>query len=180
MIDIGFIEQKIEQLISEFKQFPEKFLTEEDIRCYLYSILLERFGSIQNCEDNNKSIPLHTEVRWYGNSGKLKLRSDIVVIDASSLRTTEKYFKLPSKGYTFNKPKIILEIKLRRKNGKSDNGFKSAIQRDRNKLLDLRKEIKENFTSFLLVFDKKNNMNLALTNQQKHKEYYTYPYTQGD
>ncbi len=177
MNDLQVVEQKIKYLIAEFKAYPEKFLTEDDIRCYLYHLLLEEFNDIQTCKDNSKSIPIHAEVRWYGNSGRLKFRSDIVVIDISSLRTSDKTFKLPSKGYAFNKPKVIIEVKLRRKNGKSNNRFKTEIERDRNKLRNLREEVENGFASFLLIFDKKNNMNLMANSRQDYKEYYIYPYT---
>ena len=37
------VEHRINQLIREFQKYPEKFLTEEDVRSYLYHILLRDF-----------------------------------------------------------------------------------------------------------------------------------------
>ncbi|NVM53146.1 MAG: hypothetical protein HWN66_05545 [Candidatus Helarchaeota archaeon] len=178
---MGKIEEKVERniqiLINEFKRFPEKFLTEEDIRSFLYSLLLRDFGDIRKCEDSTISIPMHCEVRWYGNSGKLKYRSDIVIIDTSTLRTDYRSFsKYPSKGYGFNKPKAIIEIKLRRQIKESDKSFKEKIINDRIKLNAIRDEIGKEFSTYIIAFDKRKNLRFKTNNTNEHKEYYVYPY----
>ncbi len=170
------VERNICHLIEEFRRYPEKFLTEEDARSYLYSLLFNDFGQIETCEDATISIPLHCEVRWYG-KGKLKLRSDIVLIDVSTLRTTETpFFRLPSKGYGFNKPRAIIEIKLRRRGRTSDNKFLRSISDDRQKLLDIRSQIEAEFVSYLIVLDKKKDLELPRQSTFNHKEYYVFPY----
>jgi hypothetical protein len=175
---INKVEKRINQLIEEFKKYPEKFLTEEDLRSYLYHLLVDDFNIIQDCEDNSKSIPLHCEVRWYGNSGKLRLRSDIVILDVSTLITKNiASFKLPSKGYGFNKPLVIIEIKLRRKTGDSDNKFKRKITRDVSKLKKIKKGLNSDFNSYVLIFDKRKNLSFETDLQVGHKEYYIYPYS---
>jgi hypothetical protein len=171
------IEEKINKLIEEFNEYPEKFLTEEDVRSYLYHILLENFNIIHDCQDETRSIPIHCEVRWYGNSGNLKLRSDIVIIDVSSLRTQEKGgLKLPSKGYGFNQANAVIEIKLRRKGYESDGKFIEKIQKDRNKLNMIRDELQTEFNSYIIIFDKRKNINFQTHNTANHKEYYIFPY----
>jgi len=172
------VEQKISILIDEFRATPDKFLTEEDVRAYLYHLLLADFNDLKQTEDGKQSIPIHCEVRWYGQSRNLKYRSDIVIIDISTLRVSDENFKLPSKGYGFNKPLVIIEIKLRRKIGDSDNVFLTKIRLDCDKLTELRSEIDGDFESYLIIFDKKNNLNLELKNTEKPKEYYAYPYIQ--
>lgn len=170
------IERNIDLLIKEFKKFPEKFLTEEDVRSYLYSLLLNDFGNIQSCEDSTKSIPIHCEVRWYG-KGSLRFRSDIVIIDVSTMRTDYSNFaKPPSKGYGFNKPEAIIEIKLRRRLNESDNKFIEKIENDRKKLKKIRKEIYWDFSSYIIIFDKRRNLSFETQNTNAHKEFYIYPY----
>ena len=171
------VKQKIEMLVQEFRNNPDKFLTEEDMRSYLYHLLLNDFNILQNCENDSKSIPLHTEIRWYGQSGRLKLRSDIVIIDVSTLRTTRNNgLRLPSKGYGFNKPKIVIEVKMRRKGSETDTAFINKIRRDRTKIWTLNSELDNDFYSFIVIFDKKKNLDLELEEQNNHKEYYVYPY----
>ena len=171
------IEEKIEILIQEFSSNPHKFLTEEDLRSYLYHLLLGDFGGSEN---GSKSIPLHTEIRWYGKSGKLRLRSDIVIIDVSTLKTeNSSSFKLPSKGYWFNVPKIIIEIKLRRLNSESDNTFLNRIGNDRAKIKKLDMELVDKLHSFLIIFDKKKDIKPKLENSNKRTEYYVYPYEEN-
>ena len=175
--DKKFVEKKINLLISEFKHYPEKFLTEEDVRSYLYHLLLSKYNRSENCQDGTQSIPLHTEVRWYGTSGKLRLLSDIVILDVSTLKTSEiGRLRLPTKGFVFSYPKVIIEIKLRRKTRESDTAFLNKIQVDRNRIRNLHVELSRNFTSFLLIFDKKRNLKIRSEEREDHKEYYIYPY----
>jgi len=171
------VEHRINQLIREFQKYPEKFLTEEDVRSYLYHTLLRDFNTIQDCQDGTKSIPVHCEVRWYGNSGNLKLRSDIVILNISSLRTQEiGGLELPSKGYGFNEPLVIIEIKLRRKGTESDNNIKGRVDNDRDKIRVIRKEINTKFLSYILIFDKRRIIDFKTNETDSHKEYYIYPY----
>ena len=173
------IQRAIQNLISEFRVTPNKFLTEEDLRCYLYSLLLGDYGRLKKTKDDGKSISLHSEVRWYGNTGKLRLRSDLVILDVSSLETNEKdmKLKLPSKGYSFDGFFAIIEIKMRRIKGYSDNKFVDAVNKDRNKILAIRRESEpfaNSFWSYIVICDKKHNMNLKPSQSDKHKELYVF------
>lgn len=177
--DRQIVEEKVNILIQEFKNNPDKFLTEEDIRSYLYHLLLSNYDNIKKSESGSKSIPLHSEIRWYGESGGLKLRSDIVIIDVSTLKTgNSSSFKLPSKGYWFNVPKVIIEIKLRRLTGESDKTLCNRIEKDRVKIRTLNSELGNDFCSFIIIFDKKKNINLKLEKSSNRIEYYVYPYTE--
>jgi hypothetical protein len=111
-------------------------------------------------EDGSKSIPLHTEVRWYGNEGKLPYRSDMVIIETADLRTSDEYLNLPSKGFGFNKFNAIIEIKLRRVNGETDAEFMKKIKRDVKKLIKIENHVNGavdlEYASFIFILDKKN------------------------
>lgn len=156
----NLIKQAIENLINDFRKYPDKYLTESDVRCVLVNELIKipEFGEIQNTEDNSKSIPVHTEVRWYGQSGRLKWRSDIVIIDVSTLKVKKDIFKLPSKGFSFNKPKAIIEIKLRRINGEPKDIFIAKIKKDFEKLNKIKEEISGDYFQGLIILDKKENI----------------------
>ena len=173
----------IHELIEEFLRFPDKFLTEEDVRSYLYNLLLRHYGQVETTEDGSMSISPHSEVRWYGESGKLKYRSDIVILDVSSLKTKEKTMKLPSKGYSFNKFSAIIEIKLRRLNGSSDSSFATAIEKDRKKISDIRADLGntwEDYNSYIIILDKKSELQFQEKSSGNHKEFYVYSRTHLD
>lgn len=156
------IENIILNLIEDFKSYPDKYFTESDVRCALVSELMKipEFNGLCDTEDGSKSIPIHSEVRWYGQSGRLKWRSDIVIIDVGTLRVKNGIFKipLPSKGFGFNTPKAIIEIKLRRINGESNSAFADKIREDINRLRCIKQEIVGNYFCGLVVFDKKENI----------------------
>jgi len=158
--------QEIEQIIKEFynkNRDSKKFLTEDDVRCQL-------FVKLQSGLRIFKKASVHAEVRWYsGNQNdrnKLKYRSDLVIIDKNDLQINDNIFPLPSKGYGFNKYYSIIEIKLRRPNNKnSDNKYNEIIQKDIDKL----KEIKDRTFQysgttdkkfFVIAFDKKRKKKL--------------------
>ncbi|RMF97980.1 MAG: hypothetical protein D6734_01020 [Candidatus Schekmanbacteria bacterium] len=173
----SIITKEIQNIVQDFEQYPSKYLTEEDVRSFLVAKLLRysKFSKLQNTHDGSKSISVHTEIRWYGNSGKLKYRSDIVIIDVSSLKTKDGMFKIPSKGYSFSKPKAIVEVKLRRVNGESDNKFISKIQKDIDKLKEIRYEIDGGCPCYLIVLDKKKSVQERIfTDANGVKIYYGY------
>ncbi|PIZ74520.1 hypothetical protein COY07_00515 [Candidatus Peregrinibacteria bacterium CG_4_10_14_0_2_um_filter_43_11] len=168
------IEQIILGLTADFRRYPDKYLTESDVKCALVNRLMRstEYGSLQNTEYGSKSIPVHSEVRWYGASGRLKWRSDIVILDVSDLRVKDGILKLPSKGFGFNYPKAIIEIKLRRPNGESDNVFRVKIEKDISKLAEIRSEVTGNYFCALVAFDKKGSIENIETNE-KVKLFYT-------
>ncbi len=170
------ITQTIKDLINDFEFYPDKYLTENDVRCLLFKKLAESQGlaQLQQTKDDSYSIPLHTEVRWYGKSGKLKWRSDIVVVDVSSLRAKNNIFRLPSKGYSFNKPLAIIEIKLRRTKGDTDNAFIKKVQEDVRKLKEIKKEVPGDYPCFLVVLDKKNDIQERIARADDVKIFYKY------
>ncbi|MCH8519417.1 MAG: hypothetical protein LAT82_01545 [Nanoarchaeota archaeon] len=170
------VEKEIENLIDEFKKNSDKFLTEEDLRSYLYHLLLDKFGKLKKTKSNSSSIELHSEVRWYGENKGLKYRSDLVIFDVSTLETKSRSTKLPSKGYGFNNPYIIIELKLRRINGSSDKKFFESLINDRNKLNEIKNSINNpKLYTYLIGFDKKLSLNSSkfkLESNDFHKEYY--------
>lgn len=163
------INNAIDMLIEDFTNYPNKYLTEDDVRIHLCHLLMNDFGKIEPTKDNDCSISLHTEIRWWGER-RLKYRSDIVLIDVVDWNVKpNKVFKLyqqnqiPAKGYAGNKVKGVIEIKFRRGKGVSDNQFFKNIQKDYNKL----KEIKEMLGDsrgvyYLVALDKKQDIKTKL------------------
>ncbi|MBP7795709.1 MAG: hypothetical protein KA059_02900 [Elusimicrobiales bacterium] len=177
MIDL--INEKINNLLENFRQYPDKYLTESDVRCALVNELTEitELGRLQDTQDGSKSVPIHTEVRWYGQSGQLKWRSDIVILDVRTLIVKNKLFRLPSKGYGFNEPKAIIEIKLRRVNGESKSTFIKKINKDIDRLKKIKHEIPGDYFCYLIILDKREDINRDILREQNNiNVYYQYAY----
>ena len=170
----GILENAIKETENKFIKSPGIFLSESDMRCHLFNSLYKNVGlsKEKKSKDGKTSIDLHTEIRWYGN-GSRRLLSDIVVVDAKDLVTTESAtLKLPSKGYRFNLFHAIIELKLRR--GRSDKRLLDEIKRDINKIKIVRDEVQESFLSYIIVFDKKKNIENLMPNQTGIKIIYAY------
>jgi len=160
--EIYYVHNSIEAVVARFQRTPNVFLTEDDLRVHLCSNLLKYFGAEQPTQDGDRSISLHAEVRWYGGTEKLKTRSDIVLVDVSNLDVL-RHAQMPSKGYGFNIPKGIIELKFRRPNGESRSSFSKKIRADLNKLRLLKKVFTDNQgrcqTEFwMLILDKKEKL----------------------
>ena len=156
----------IESLIYDFNRYPNKYFTEEDVRIHLCHFLLDHFGEIRETRDNDRSIGLHTEVRWWG-PNKSRMLSDIIIFDVGDLEVTaEKVGKLkhleliPNKGFSGNTPKAVIELKLRRHGGESDNQYKKKIKADVNKLELVRSWFHHNKPKcWVIALDKRNEIN---------------------
>jgi hypothetical protein len=148
----------VDRLCADFVDYPNKLLTEDDMRMHLASLLLDGFGTRHTTEDGDQSIALHSEVRWYGN-GRLKYRSDLAIVDVSTLRVRGfGGLPLPSKGYAFNVPKAIIELKFRRPTGEGDAAFLESINADCLKLGAIRTELSDvapQIECWVVAFDKK-------------------------
>lgn len=155
------IAESIANLKDAFQRAPNVLLTEDDLRVHLCHRLINCFGAESRTRDGDISISLHTEVRWYGD-GNLKTRSDIVLVDVSNLDVIN-HSRLPSKGYGFNIPKAIIELKFRRPNGNVTSQFLQKIRQDLAKLKELIKIFEtaqgQNTVAFwMVIFDKKKNI----------------------
>lgn len=158
---MSYVKNSVDVLIKRFLRTPNVFLTEDDLRMQLCNLLLRYYGGIERTKDGDESISLHSEVRWYGEE-KLRLRSDIVIIDVSSLNVLHPN-KLPSKSYKFNNPKVIIELKLRRSKGISNKAFRIKIKKDFKKLNQLKGIFDNVWGEFqteywMIAFDKKERL----------------------
>lgn len=142
-----------------FKSSPHLFLTEEDVRCFLFQLLLERTG-LGKYENGSLTSPVHSEVRWYGKEQNMHKRSDIVVLDISDLRVTSEGFPLPSKGFGFNNFYAAIEIKLRRQGGECDSVWLEKLKKDLDTLKSLKTAVNNRYTPLLMLiaFDRKANI----------------------
>lgn len=180
-----YVDQAIGRLVEDFQSFPNKYLTEDDVRVHLCLLLMEHFGSVENTKDRDKSISLHTEIRWWGPEGSQE-RSDIVLFDVSELSVTKECISrqtklklVPRKGYSSNKPIAIIELKLRRNIGESNNQYVKKVNQDLEKLCEINRMFEESYnTSPLLrmvALDKRNPINRL--NNHLHGDMLVYCYS---
>lgn len=160
------IDNAIQSLIDDFSKYPNKYLTEDDVRIHLCHLLMKNFSKIESTKDDDRSISLHAEIRWWGKK-HLKYRSDIVLLDVADMQVTKhKILELkdhPTKGYAANKIKGVIEIKFRRNQGDSNNAFLTKIKKDYEKLREIKNMLSiegynQNTFYSLIVLDKKQNM----------------------
>lgn len=167
------LKQKIMDAVTElrrlFKLKPHIFLTEDDVRCVLYQLLISKIGFMV-CGDGQTMSPVHAEVRWYGRRRNLHKRSDLVVLEASDIRVEGGSFPLPSKGFGFNNFYAAIELKLRRKGGDSDGTWLARLRKDADTLLSLRSEVDNAYDPLLILiaFDRKADIASAI--EQAHLE----------
>ena len=159
----------IQRLIQDFKRVPNKYLTEDDVRMHLCSFLMDDFGMVERTEDDDFSIPLHSEVRWWG-PNKRKDRTDVVIFDVSRLSVTRSVVSglysfgfIPKKEYASSAPLAAIELKLRRSDGVGNANFRSQIKEDIDKLKELKEMLSSNYSQNLvcrvIALDKKEQIN---------------------
>jgi hypothetical protein len=165
-------EEEYKQLVTEavtelrhlFKFSPHLFLTEEDVRCVLFQLLVSKIG-LRKYKNGSLTSPVHSEVRWYGKEQNMHKRSDIVVLDVADLRVTSEGFPLPSKGFGFNNFYAAIEIKLRRQGGECDSVWLKKLQKDLDTLRSLKTAVVNRYTPLLMLiaFDRKANIAPKIT-----------------
>lgn len=157
---INHLESSITELVTEFTRNPDVFLTEEDLRSHLVAKLLRNpsLSRPQRTQRQNvRSIPVHSEVRWYGTEDQPEhFRSDVVILNPRQLQTVDP---VRTKGYGFDAFYAVVELKLRRIIGCTDKGYKGLITKDFNRLKGMiDNRVDQTPRYYLLCFDKKNEI----------------------
>jgi len=120
---INKINIQIEKMCNMFKNNQYFFLTEGDMHCYLYKLLseIEIVSNLKESKDHRFTIPLHSEVSFFGENNKLSNRIDISVVGVSSMdlySTDSTSEDRRSKGYEFDEANVAIELKLNKNGGK--------------------------------------------------------------
>ena len=164
----NIIEKKIDAIESVFQKHKGYILTEDDLKCIVYSELkkIPQLGMFTETEDKGIfSIPIHTELSWYDDNGELSIIPDITILEPKSLSVLHynenKDVALPSKQYSFEGDAIIFELKfIRNKTGIIPNEL-AKIELDYikiNKLFDKFELNRKNnkVFAYMVVFNKTN------------------------
>jgi len=152
--------QRIRELVDEFKNNPYNFFSESDVKCRLFLLLYENdeFKRLKCTTDGKLISPLHTEVTYFNDRGKLLFHVDLSAIEP---KNTNVYsaprrgeMKL-AKGYRAGDCYFAIEIKLNRTNGKPK--MLARWIKDIEKLEDIRRR-NPLLTCFAILLDKKGHL----------------------
>ena len=165
------IEQKITEIEEEYQRTQGLILTEDDLKCLLYSKLMQISELSQPRETQDRQIranSIHTEVSWSDANGRYTIRPDITILEPeclSILHGKGSKLPLPSKQFEAHGKAIVFELKfIRYKSGitlKVFDGKKSSIMKDYRKIqrlfdiLDSQGKPNDMFCYFI-IFNKTN------------------------
>lgn len=136
------IEEKIKEVEKEFQRTQGLILTENDLKCLLYSKLMDipKLSKIRVTKDPHiLANAIHTEVSWYDDDKHLTIKPDITILEPEELTILHGYYgyglPLPSKQFEFGGKAIIFELKfIRNKTGIRRRTFDGKIMKDFEKI----------------------------------------------
>ncbi len=166
--------QKISDVKSDFALNPAIILTEDDLKCLIFHRLYELFDhSEETMNSTIKGSPLHSELKFFDENGKLFLRPDITILDPKKLSILHSIcdtvivnnslrYKAPSsKGFEFGYNCIVIELKYYRSKSGIGKRELNTINKDLMKIRRL-KNIAESYNNrseiygIMVVFNKSN------------------------
>jgi len=148
------VEDCISRIIEKFRENPELFLTESDVKCRLFMELNNDpvFSQEEVTGDQEKRTSyVHSETSYFV-FGKLnRNRVDITVVRPSNYNFEHKEV-VSRKGFYFEEPSIGIELKLNK--SKSKNGMEKELKAVLDDLAQL-KNFRPESSFYLLLLDKK-------------------------
>lgn len=127
---IGFLKE----IASEYQKAQGLILTEDDLKCLLFSKLYGYLPSAMTIDAGVSASAIHSEVKFYDEEGLLTLVPDLCIVEPRHIsifhsvefkiersHLTYEYKKLPRKSVEIGGNTIIIELKFcRDKNGICD------------------------------------------------------------
>jgi hypothetical protein len=152
-------EKCIRQLLDEFVKNPHNFFSESDVKCRLFALLFQHPQINIPMETMNGGLvwPLHTEVSYFDDDGKLFFHVDLSAVDPAFTEVHSNWRNakiILRKGYRAGVCYFAVELKLN-KIRKIPRMFE-AWQKDMVKLENIKSRNKL-LTCFSILFDKKGN-----------------------
>ena len=168
-VTVPIIEKIIKKLEKDFRKNQALILTESDLKCQLYSRLARsrklEFAINKPIKERNINGPaLHTELPWFNENLKLKIKPDISIINPTYLSiinglTDNKLLSKECEFLFINS--ILFELKFVRNRNGITPSILQTIKNDVYKINALFKRIKnklpekfEVFFSFFVIFTK--------------------------
>jgi hypothetical protein len=162
MLITNVLKNEIERIIAgveeEYRRTKGLILTEDDLKCLIYSRLKAHFRCgihslwhsripntiaeneltwrMQTLDQHILASPVHAEIPWYDERHRLAIRPDITILEPGQLSILHGYDgpRIPSKQFEFVGQGIIFELKFIRKKVGIDNESLEDIKQDFNKI----------------------------------------------
>lgn len=133
----------IDQIEIEFRENQGLILTEDDLKCIIYSRLsqIDDFKTYKRTIDRGiKANSVHSELSWYNSENKIAIKPDITILEPNNLSILKgigSKIKLPSKQFSFAGSAIIFEIKfIRIQSGITEYQFKKKFEKILKRLIN--------------------------------------------
>ena len=141
------IEAEIDAIGDLFSATPGSILTEDDLKCLLFSRLIrvpQLQEPLETQEPGIRATSLHAEIPWFGVDKKMSIRPDISIVEPRNLlvktRSTPQV-GVPHKGFEFAGDAVIFEFKFVRNLRGITNIALRALRKDVNKIRGLKKKL---------------------------------------
>jgi hypothetical protein len=149
------VKKELLSIKEKFEKNHNIFLGEEDIRCHLFSALLNHFSNPEQTKDKKYTIPLHAQLSLYDEEGKLKEgeKPDIVILDVAGTDLRPR----DGEQFHFKKAFICIEIKLNWT--RRSETIKDQIKEEETKRIENMQQRENSETFFYLLYcDKKGRL----------------------
>jgi hypothetical protein len=172
---IDEVKNKISELSTEYRQSPGIILSEDDVKCHLFSKLLLLFNNSMSTSDNGiLANPLHSEIKFLDSNGHLSLRPDITIIDPCCLTIKRSdVIDISRKGFVFWGGSLIIEIKFCKAKSGINNKHVATYEEDCQKMLEIHQRLYSidsiNKMHGIFVAFNKTNKGINIFNRFKEK-----------
>lgn len=171
-MDFNFLDsiilKTIRQIELEFQRVQGLILTEDDLKCLMYSNLM-MIRNLSRPQRTNDGVyfahSIHTELSWFDEDETLGIKPDITLLEPEHLNIINQvgyYHPLPSKQCSFGGKSIIFELKFNREaKGITRGFFERYILGDFKKIERLfakleRENMLEDVFCYFVIFNKTN------------------------
>lgn len=165
---------KVSELEQEYQESKGLILTEDDLKCHLFSKLNSLVnGSFETMDSGIRTSPLHSELKFFDEDGELKLRPDLCIIEPNELSILHsvnltvdsqgfRYESTSGKEFEFSGNAIIIELKFCKNKRGINRGHIRTYEKDIEKIKRLQNIINTNsngrneIIGIFIVFNKTN------------------------
>lgn len=165
---------EIQQLEKEFQDCPGLILTEDDLKCHLFSLIKNKVSMRTSTINSGVyGSSLHSEVKFFDEDEKLTLIPDLCMIDPTHMsifhsvefevkRKPAKFKNYSSKNFEVGGSAILLELKFCRKQFGIDEKAIQKYKDDIDKMIRLnniitqRSQGRDKIYGIFVVFNKTN------------------------